>query len=66
TGPTPAGGCTPSPTPSTPRNPASRLNKLMDFLAGPNSPVAKYTPEGWDADSVFDVRAVVQQLHLLT
>jgi phenol 2-monooxygenase len=46
-----------------PRNPASRLNKLMDFLAGPNSPVAKYTPTGWDADSVFDVRAVVQQLH---
>ena len=29
-----------------PRNPASRLNLLMDFLAGPNSPVAKYTPEG--------------------
>ena len=27
-----------------PRNPASRLNMLMDFLAGPNSPVAKYTP----------------------
>jgi phenol 2-monooxygenase (NADPH) len=46
-----------------PRNPASRLNTLMDFLAGPNSPVAKYTPEGWDADSVFDVRAILQQLH---
>ena len=46
-----------------PRNPASRLNKLMDFLAGPNSPVAKYTPTGWDADSVFDVRAILQQLH---
>ena len=45
-----------------PRNPASRLNKLMDFLAGPNSPVAKYTPTGWDADSVFDVRAILQQL----
>ena len=29
-----------------PRNPASRLNKLMDFLAGANSPVAKYTPDG--------------------
>ena len=47
-----------------PRNPASRLNQLMDFLAGPNSPVAKYTPKGWDADSVFDVRAILQQLHL--
>jgi phenol 2-monooxygenase len=46
-----------------PRNPASRLNTLMDFLAGPNSPVAKYTPEGWDADSVFDLRAILQQLH---
>ena len=29
-----------------PRNPASRLSTLMDFLAGPNSPVAKYTPHG--------------------
>jgi phenol 2-monooxygenase len=46
-----------------PRNPASRLNVLMDFLAGPNSPVAKYTPEGQAADSVFDVRAIIQQLH---
>jgi len=35
-----------------PRNPASRLNKLMDFLAGPNSPVAKYTPE--DRARVFN------------
>lgn len=47
-----------------PRNPASRLNRLMDHLAGSNSPVAQYTPQGWDADSVFDVRAIVQQLHL--
>ncbi len=29
-----------------PRNPASRLDKLMDFLASANSPVAKYTPDG--------------------
>ena len=35
----------------------------MDFLAGPNSPVAKYTPKGWDLDSVFDVRAIIQQSH---
>ena len=47
-----------------PRNPASRLSKLMDFLAGPNSPVAKYTPTGRDSDSVFDVRAILQQGHL--
>jgi len=47
-----------------PRNPASRLRKLMDFLAGANSPVAKYTPAGGDTDAVFDVRAVLQQLHL--
>jgi phenol 2-monooxygenase (NADPH) len=46
-----------------PRNPASRLNTLLDFLAGPNSPIAKYTPTGRDADSVFDVRAILQQLH---
>jgi len=47
-----------------PRNPASRLKKLMDFLAGANSPVAKYTPQGRDADSVFDVRAILQQSHM--
>ncbi len=47
-----------------PRNPASRLCKLMDFLASADSPVAKYTPKGWDVDSVFDVRAILQQLHL--
>jgi phenol 2-monooxygenase (NADPH) len=35
----------------------------MDHLAGSASPVAKYTPRGWDTDSVFDVRAVVQQRH---
>jgi phenol 2-monooxygenase (NADPH) len=47
-----------------PRNPASRLNKLLDFLASADSPVGKYTPAGWDADSVFDVRAILQQRHL--
>jgi phenol 2-monooxygenase (NADPH) len=47
-----------------PRNPASRLNKLMDFLSSANSPVAKYTPDGAGVDSVFDVRAILQQLHL--
>jgi phenol 2-monooxygenase len=46
-----------------PRNPASRLTTLMGFLAGSNSPVAKYTPKGWGVDSVFDVRAIIQQLH---
>lgn len=47
-----------------PRNPASRLNMLMDHLAGPDSPVATYTPVGRDTDAVFDVRAIVQQDHL--
>ena len=47
-----------------PRNPASRLDKLMDFLSSANSPVAKYTPDGAGADAVFDVRAILQQLHL--
>jgi phenol 2-monooxygenase len=36
----------------------------MDFLAGANSPVANYTPDGAGIDSVFDVRAILQQLHL--
>ena len=47
-----------------PRNPASRLGMLMDHLAGLDSPVARYTPAGWDVDAVFDVRAVLQQSHL--
>ncbi|MGE3662457.1 MAG: FAD-dependent monooxygenase [Pseudonocardia sp.] len=46
-----------------PRNPASRLNTFMDHLAGPDSPVARYTPRSRDADAVFDVRAVLQQFH---
>ena len=47
-----------------PRNPASRLHGLLDVLAGPGSPVARYTPAGWVADSVFDVRAILQQRHV--
>lgn len=50
--------------PVDPCNPASRLKRLMDYLAGDDSPVAKYTPKGSDIDSVFDVRAILQQLHL--
>ena len=39
----------------------SKLRALMDFLAGGDSPVARFTPEGWDVDAVFDVRAILQQ-----
>lgn len=44
-----------------PRNPGSRLLQLTEFLAGPDSPVSRYTPKGWDLDSVFDVKAILQQ-----
>ncbi|MEO6972988.1 MAG: 3-hydroxybenzoate 4-monooxygenase, partial [Rhodoferax sp.] len=47
-----------------PRNPGSRLVQLMDFLASDDSPVRRYTPQGADADAVFDVRAIIQQSHL--
>jgi phenol 2-monooxygenase len=45
-----------------PRDPASRLRALCDFLAdGEDSPVRRFTPEGADVDAVFDLRAVLQQ-----
>jgi phenol 2-monooxygenase len=47
-----------------PRDPASRLRGLCDFLAdGEESPVRRFTPAGADVDAVFDVRAVLQQGH---
>ncbi len=46
-----------------PRNPGSRLLKLMDFLASDDSPVRRYTSQGADPDAVFDVRAIIQQSH---
>ena len=41
-----------------------RLRLLCEFLASSaDSPVVRYTPAGWDIDSVIDVRAVLQQPH---
>ncbi|MGB1092423.1 MAG: FAD-dependent monooxygenase, partial [Oceanobacter sp.] len=40
------------------------VKALCDFLAeNPDSPLARYTPEGAEMDSVIDVRAVFQQHH---
>ena len=47
-----------------PGDPASRLRVLCEHLASaPDSPVVRYTPDGADPDSVFDLRAVFQQYH---
>ena len=44
---------------------SSDSHKLVQFLAdAESSPVRKYTPEGTDIDSVFDVYAVFQQQDL--
>jgi phenol 2-monooxygenase len=47
-----------------PRTRGSRFLELVEFLAGDDSPIRRYTPEGWDVDAVFDVRGIVQQSHL--
>lgn len=47
-----------------PRSPGSRLNELMDFLAGDDSPIRRFTPEGADPDAIFDVHGIIQQSHL--
>ena len=42
----------------------SRLAQWADWIAtSPTSPVVRYTPEGTDPDSVFDVKAIYQQDH---
>jgi phenol 2-monooxygenase len=41
----------------------TRLRELCEYLGAPGSPVVAHTPEGWDPDSVLDVRAVFQQGH---
>jgi phenol 2-monooxygenase len=49
---------------AAPADPASRLRALCEHLEqSPDSPVRRYTPAGADVDSVFDVRAVLQQSH---
>ena len=50
--------------PADPRDPASRLRGLCEWLAGSEaSPVRRFTPADSEADTVFDLRAVVQQGH---
>jgi phenol 2-monooxygenase len=44
-----------------PRDPASRLAALCEFLGSPRSPIRMFTPEGADIDSVIDARAIFQQ-----
>jgi phenol 2-monooxygenase len=46
-----------------PASPNSRARQLCEFLASEKSPIARFTPEGADPDSVIDVRAVFQQDH---
>lgn len=47
-----------------PRRPGSRFNQLMDFLAGEDSPIRRFTPQGADPDAIFDVHGIIQQSHL--
>ena len=47
-----------------PRTRGSRFLELVEFLAGDDSPIRRFTPAGWDVDAVFDVRGIVQQSHL--
>jgi 2-polyprenyl-6-methoxyphenol hydroxylase-like FAD-dependent oxidoreductase len=43
---------------------SSRLSALMRWLAdSADSPVVRFTPAGHDVDSVFDLRAILQQSH---
>ena len=47
-----------------PDDPASRLGQLCQYLASDaHSPLVRYTRDGSDVDSLFDVRAVLQQSH---
>ena len=49
---------------AAPGNPTSRLRALCEHLErAVDSPVRRYTPDTTDIDSVFDVRAVLQQHH---
>jgi phenol 2-monooxygenase len=42
---------------------SSRARQLCEFLASAKSPIARFTPESAEPDSVIDVRAVFQQGH---
>src|SRR5262249_26336397 len=41
----------------------SRARELFEFLASGESPIRRFTPAGWDPDSVIDLLAVFQQGH---
>lgn len=42
----------------------ARLEAFVDYLdRDPSSPVNRFTPTGKDRDSVFDIRAVLQENH---
>ncbi len=47
-----------------PRMSGSRFVDLMDFLGSDDSPVRRFTPDGYAVDGVFDVRGIIQQSHL--
>ncbi|MBW9110481.1 FAD-binding monooxygenase [Microbacterium ureisolvens] len=42
---------------------ASVLSDWAAFMASPESPVQRFTPDGADVDAVFDVKVVYQQAH---
>ena len=46
-----------------PASPGSLAGQLCEFLASEKSPIARFTPEHSEPDSVIDVRAVFQQGH---
>ena len=39
----------------------SALSSWAEWMASPESPIARYTPAGADIDAVFDVKAIYQQ-----
>ncbi len=47
-----------------PRTHGSKFVELMDWLGSDASPVARFTPAGWEQHSVFDVYGIIQQSHL--
>lgn len=42
---------------------ASALASWAEWMASPDGPLSRYTPEGADADAVFDVKVIYQQPH---
>ena len=63
TGPTAGGASTPSPTRRLPATPRRWPSWAKWLLESSDSPVHRYTPDGAELDSVFDVKVVYQQDH---